>query len=1170
MLQTCLGYSRTAGLGLAVAMQVLPSSTIAQTAPSPRLELTSPFSGTPQSLEGSVSGDFLVTTASSRILTLWSRSAQMEWQPRVIHAPPRDEYAGSYIGAISPDGNTIAFSVPPLSDGAGGYRWGTARIYMIERTSQQLIAVLSTGIPTRITRLKFSPDGNYLAGMLGQGCGVRLWTQQQWTNPEREQKPNYADDEGYGGTNGVSACCPGTDVSACEALPRGIDVLFTGVTDGSRPWMITLSENGLRSYIKPEQLPQRAGPDLPLDDRLKKAGRMALSPDGTTLAIGDVFQPQLAILTRDGLRFRWSDPRKIPDEMLNATGKGEAFLANPVWAQGGGRLLLYAFGYLPNSAFVGAPDGSNANRIAIFGPEAGDLQFVSLGADSDSSLYASQSGAPILFVSPRSLSAIDVGASEPRIIDRRIALDLRGNDDQWVLKLNKQRKQLYLSSPAGDTSSVAVTFDYAEMRIGDKRDFDRSEGLKIDVNAHDAAEGYYDAEAKPEWRFGFKISEKPAPAFFGTDINLEKLYRNEVSYSGAKLPDRNMAVWGTSHALRVIDSGGGIACTRPVGSPAFRMNLSPDARMVVVGHGDGTIRWYRLSDPGKPCLPLIASLYLTRNDDVSLGFLAWLPNGKFMTSGGAALKNLACYPADTPDNFGPCIDFQETNGLFSPSEVKRALAEADSTEGKATALAAVVATKQQEKPSAPAAIDIVSKFDTANRDLSITLTTTGLDGGPRYLTLVANAGSDLPFTIDGKEYSQAQAYRIDGRHKFTVVAKLPTNVLHKNQQISIHPVVSSAPEADASNRLQLSNQPVWKVLWTGSDWPPNKRKLWALLVGFSKAPEDVPQLQFAHEDAINFARLLQRDFQGDLPGKSSFNDIDIRLLVAAENVDASTLNDIPKIKMILAKLGDGRFHPDSPKAGDFVEATKTALKGIILDIKNTRRPDQGDWHDEILVYFAGHGFSNSVDGSRQTLQVGLVTPDSDLSLQKNVLWIDDLVHILDDSNVAKMLIIDACSAQIDKDDVPIRESIQLKLPAFASKSPFSLQFFLSSTLSHYSYEQQDYAVDDFIPGFKLWPNGVGTKGSGVFSLGLMASLLCREAVYKNGYTFDSSYRFLNDRFFAPTNTKWHSEIRPKLAELLPDRFRVPDPDAFGFPGGGSFSPVMRSVSTTVSAPQCGF
>jgi hypothetical protein len=1181
MLQAFRRCVQAAAFGLPFAMLVLaiPAQVTAQPAEPPTLELTSPFSGTPQSLDGSASGEFLVTTASSRILTLWSRYSETRWQPRVIHAPPRDEYAsGGYVGAISPDGKYIAFAVPPLSDGRGGYQPGTARIYMIERASQQLITTFSAGIPTRISRLRFSQDGNYLAGMLAQGCGVRLWAHRQWTTPNRDQAPDFADDDGYGGTDGVSACCPGTDMSACEALPKGTDVIFTGVTDGSAPWMVTLSENGVRTYVRPDQQqPRRAGSDFiaPRDMRLDRPARMAMSPDGMKLAVGDLFRPQIAILARDGVRFRWSASQKIPDEILSPDGKAEIaknglFLAEPVWARSGGRLLLYAFGYLPSGAFLDAPAGSNANRIAIFDPEAGGVEFVSLGIDTDTSLYAwqlAQSPTPIFFISPHALSAIDVGAQSPRIIADRIALDLRGNDDDWTLKLNTQRKQLYLSSPAGDSNSVALEFDYGEMRIGDVRYYASPDDMQTDVKGHDSAHGYYDADKKEnEWRFKARISDPPVPAFFGTPLSLENLYPNEVSYSGAKLPSQNIAVWGTSRALRVIDGDGTIACSRPIGSPAFRMNITPDGRMAIVGHGDGTIRWYRLGDPKEACLPLIASLYLTRNQDRTWGFLAWLPNGKFMTSGGAALKDLACYPVGSPDNLGPCIDFQETDMFFSPADVRRALAGAESTEPQAK-LANVVAAKSQEKASS---LDLKSKLTTGNPNLPITFTMAGLDGGPRYLTLVAGAGYDLPFTVNGTTYSQAQPYRIDAIQTLEVVAKLPPNVLHRTQEIKICAVVSSRQDVNANSRVRLSGEACKGVTWTGNNSPPSKHKLWALLVGFSRAPKDLPQLQYAHADAINFARFLQRDSKGDLPGtgKSYFNEVDIRLLVSAEQIDGPALIQDPRIKTLLADLGDSRFHLLPRESGKYVDTVRSALRNIIDEIKH--RPNKADWQDEILVYFSGHGFSKYVDDDHPYTQVGLVTPDSSPSFDSGVLWVDsDLAADLRTSNLVTLLIIDACSAQIDKDNDASSERIQLKI---FSGSPIEgqteLQFLLGSALGRYSYEQQDYAIDDFVPGLALWPAGIGTKGSGVFSLGLLASLLCQEAIDQNQYTFDSSSRFLKNQFFTSANAKWYGGIRPKLETMMQGRFVTPDPIAFGYPGGGIYSPTLRSGSP--AAPSCGF
>ncbi|MGJ5130981.1 caspase family protein [Bradyrhizobium oligotrophicum] len=1135
-----------------------------------------------------------MTTASSRILTLWSRYSETRWQPLIIHAPPRDEYpSGGYVGAISPDGDYIAFAVPPLADSSGRYRPGTARIYIIQRASQQLITVFSSGIPTRITRLTFSRDGNYLAGMLAEGCGVRLWTRRQWTNPNRSQAPELADDDGYGGVDGISACCPGTDMSACEALPSGSDVIFTGITDGSGPWMITLSDTGLRTYIRPDQGHlRRAGSDFiaSVEMKLDRPGRMTLSPDGTRLAVGDIFQPQIAILKRDGLRFQWSKILRIPDQKFNADGmaeikKNNLLVANPVWVQRSGKLQLYAFGYLPSGAFLDGAPGSNANRIAIFDEEANDVQFVTLGFDTDTSLYTwqpQQDSTKIFYISPLVFGAFDVPTRARHDIVDRLSADLRGNDADWTLKLNTEHKRVFLSTLVGDTGSAALEFDYGEMKVSEVHYYGNLEDLKTAVRGRDSGQGYYDADSRPaEWRFNSRISDAPIPTFFGRPLSLENLSRFEVAFSGAKLPDADAVVWGTDRALRIITIDGTIGCSRAIGSPAFRMNITPDARMLVVAHGDGTIRWYRLSDPRQVCLPLVASLYLTRNEDKTWGFLAWLPNGKFMTEGGAALKDLACYPVGPSNNLGPCIDFQDTNVLFSPTEVKRALAEADSTESSITPqLASVVASKAQQSP---ASIYLKSNLDTSTQNLSIEITIAGLEDGPRYLTLVAGAGADVPFTVgdDGIQYSQARPYPFNGSKTLNVIAELPSKVQHQGTQINICAAVSSSPNLSDNTRsgFQLSAPPCRGVNWTGREIGPTKKKLWALLIGFSRAPRDgVRPLQFAHQDAINFARFLERDIKkGDLPGKSRFDDVDITLMVAADNLDWPALNRDLRVKTLLNELGGEHFHLLPPQNGHYVEAIKNTLKAIIQTIRDPRRTEKADWDDEILLYFAGHGFSKYIDNDRQHyLQVALVTPDANTALDTGVLQIeDDLASTLRTSNLVSMIIVDACSAQLDPsmDNNATSQRIQLNLhkPHIFRSSPVEgqteLQFLLGSALGRYSYEQQDYMVDDFVPGFRLWPDGVGTKGSGVFSLGLLTSLLCQEAGAENQYTFDSSYRFLKNRFFTSANAKWDREIRPKLEQLMRGSFVTPDPDAFGYPGGESYTPALRSGSSTV--PVCG-
>ena len=1097
-LQTFSGWTFAAGLPLLIAIFCLASAARArateQRPETPQLELTSPFSGTPKSLDGSATGEFLITTTSSGILTLWSRFSQNSWQRQVIHPPPRHEYAtGGYYGAISPDGDTIAFAVPPLSDVNGGYQRDTARIYIIDRASLQLITFFSAGISTRITGLRFSPDGRRLGAVLAGGCGVRIWTHRQWTNSARDQEPDFSDDDGYGGADGVSACCAGADTSACEAFPKGTDVLFTGLTGDSSPWLITLSETGLRTYTFSNDRPRRAESGLltPKDMRLERPGRMALSPDQTMLAVGDSLRSQVAILGRVGVRFQWSTFPKWrtnlnPDRFLSAYGKDNEdkfFVTDPVWARSGGRLLLYAFGYLPSGAFADAPKDSRANRIAIFDREDSRIRFVPLGNDIDTSSRAyqsAQSPGSIVFVSPNALSMIDVGVQSPRVIAGRTALDLRSEENDYVLRLNRHDKSIYLSSPAGDSAAVAIEFDYSEMRIvGEARPLASLDNVRTDEKGHDAEQGYYDAEKDDkQWRFNEKIIDKsgnpPGPTFFGKPLSLKNLDSDEFSYSGAKAPERDIVVWGTDRALRIVAADATVACSRPINSPAYRMNITADGRMVVVGHGDGAIKFYRLGDdPKERCLPLVASLYLTRNEDGTWGFLAWLPNGKFMTAGGAALKDLACYPVGGPDGLGRCIPFQETDGFFSPDEVKRALDEADSTEEAQQQLVDVVTAKAQ---AITAAVHLEpSKYDIAVSKLPITVTTTGLGDIPLYLSLVSN-GSDVPFMVDDTRYSRDNPYPVNGRQTLDLVADLPLKVQHKDVHFLMCPILTSLRDAgaDATRRLKLSTDPCKSLLWSGTtNAPPTNRKLWALLIGFSRGPRDgVPGLDFAHEDAINFARFLQRDSQGDLPGKSRFDEIDVKLLVAADGLDWSALIQDAEIRTLLGK-NDGRFHlVPTPSRGEYAGTVKKLLKDI-TDTIATRR-DKADWDDEILVYFSGHGFLSTDASNHKYSQFELVTPDVNAELTLGTIDVkDDLVDKLAKLDSVSMVIIDACSAKI----YPYAsQQVQLEIVR-DWPGDGQVQFYLGSQLGGYAYEQRDYAVDDFVPGFTLWPAGWEEKAA---------------------------------------------------------------------------------------------
>ena len=102
---------------------------------------------------------------------------------------------------------------------------------------------------------------------------------------------------------------------------------------------------------------------------------------------------------------------------------------------------------------------------------------------------------------------------------------------------------------------------------------------------------------------------------------------------------------------------------------------------------------------------------------------------------------------------------------------------------------------------------------------------------------------------------------------------------------------------------------------------------------------------------------------------------------------------------------------------------------------------------------------------------------------------------------------------------------------------------------------------------KLWPPAIGTKGGGLFSLGLLSSLMCEDALQGDpNFTLQNAKDFLRRYFFSQSNAKWR-DIEAQLKTDLANRklvYTKPDPayDPFGSPDRA----VLREG--TAKAPKC--
>jgi hypothetical protein len=210
------------------------------------------------------------------------------------------------------------------------------------------------------------------------------------------------------------------------------------------------------------------------------------------------------------------------------------------------------------------------------------------------------------------------------------------------------------------------------------------------------------------------------------------------------------------------------------------------------------------------------------------------------------------------------------------------------------------------------------------------------------------------------------------------------------------------------------------------------------------------------------------------------------------------------------------------------------LKNLILADQKDEKDKGEEWEHEVLIYFAGHG--ESKDGPLE-----FDTPSVDDSRTVGFLEFEDVVKWLSDPDmgvVRRIFIVDACRAKPGRkeSDEPNTDFVALNMSQTYQATRTKWDYYFSTQRGGYSYEQGKFGLGDIVPEFDLWSaSSVPKSGNGVFTLGLMTSLLCGDAIdypEEKAYNVDISRRYLANWFFSARNQKW-VEFKADLIHRFP-------------------------------------
>jgi WD40 repeat protein len=714
------------------------------------------------------SNRILVTGSEDKTVRVWDISGDVRLL-RTLRPPVGEGEQGHIFAvALSPDGRTIACGgrtgLPQQGDGC---------IYLFDRDTGALTRRLG-GLPGWIQGLDYTADGRFLAAVVGERGG-----RASWLGMSIFRLPDYtlvATDQDYGNFT-----------RSIESDPSG-SKLATTCFDGFVR-LYDLSALKARNTESPVAI-------APMSKIRPPGGQypwgLSFSPDGTRLAVGFNMTPKVDVLEVRGntLAYAYS-----PDT-TGVKAKKEIDFKVVAWSSDG-RFLYAGGGYRQKKVRQirkWADGGQGPHRDIPLGVDLPIHRILPLKTGGIT--YASRDGS----------FGILNDKDETTLLNPKVIPIFAANEEGFLI------------SPDG--AAIQFAFERggqspAIFSVNERQLTDTSSSLWVNLKSNFAFQTpITDGLGITDWNTTL------SPKLKGRPLELKQ----EVAKSLAIKPDLTGFLLGTTISLRLFDSAGSVLWW--VRMPGVVWGVNTNGRIAVAALGDGTIRWYRLSD-GEEFLAFFPHPDRKR-------WILWTPSGYYDASPGGE-DFIGWHVNNGPDqaaDFFPVSRFRAT--YFRPDVIERVLVTMN--EADAIRLANEASGRK------PAAVLVRDKLPPVVTILS-----------PADGTEIAAPSVTLRYAVRSQESVTALKVLVDGR---PVAEEGERKPVEKSGDITV-----TIPQRDcdvsviAQNLLSVSEPATIRLRWKGAVAAGQfeiKPKLYVLAVGVSDYKDADLRLDLAAKDATDF------------------------------------------------------------------------------------------------------------------------------------------------------------------------------------------------------------------------------------------------------------------------------------------------------------------------------